>query len=272
VSRSAYYGWYSGQSHQVSDSDKKLAESVTEVFQVHRSRYGSRRIMYELRKRDLFVSRKTVSKTMQKLDLKAIQPRSFVPRTTDSRHSYHVNENLLLHSGPANSPNRIWVGDITYIPMAGGGWSFLSTWMDLYSRRIVGWELADHMKETLVIESFKRARRRRSVPKGLIVHTDRGGQYAGKSFRMLLGEDVRQSMSRADDPYDNAFMESFYSRFKAEMLGDGRFLTIEDARTEIFEFIEMYYNTIRIHSSLSYQSPMEYEEEYHRNASKKAVT
>ncbi len=107
--------------------------------------------MHELRKRDLSVSRKRVSKTMQKLDLKAIQPRSFVPRTTDSRHSYHVNENLLLHSGPSNSPNRIWVGDITYIPMAGGGWSFLSTWMDLYSRRIVGWELADHMKETLVI-------------------------------------------------------------------------------------------------------------------------
>jgi putative transposase len=166
VSRSAYYGWYSGQSHQASDSDKKLAKSVTEVFQVHISRYGSRLIMLELRKRDLFVSRKTLPKTMQKLDMKAIQTRSFVPRTTDSRHCYHVIENLLLHSGPATSLNRIWVGDITYIPMAGGGWSYLSTWMDLYARRIVGWKLAYHMKETLVIESFKRARRRRSVPKG----------------------------------------------------------------------------------------------------------
>lgn len=264
VSRSAYYDWVSGKSHEDSDIDRQLSDSVTELFKVHKSRYGSRRIMQELRKRELHVSRKRVSRLMNRLDLHAIQPRSFVPRTTDSRHSYHVNDNLLLHTGPPMAPNRIWVGDITYIPMAGGRWSFLSTWMDLYSRRIVGWQLEDHMKESLVIGSYQKACKNRRVPKGLIVHTDRGGQYAGKGFRRLLGRDVRQSMSRADDPYDNAFMESFFSRFKAEMLGDGCFLTIEDARSEIFEFIEMYYNTLRIHSSLSYRSPMEFEDEYHR--------
>jgi transposase InsO family protein len=135
--------------------------------------------------------------------------------------------------------------------------------MDLYSRRVVGWQLDTHMREELVLSALRKALGTRSPKAGLIIHSDRGGQYAGGVFRKLVKKrKIKQSMSRADDPYDNAFMESYFSRFKAELLEDGMFENLEDAQTEIFEFIEMYYNPKRRHSSLNYQSPMEYEKQY----------
>ena len=158
----------------------------------------------------------------------------------------------------------MWVGDITYIPLINGGFLYLAVWMDLYSRRIMGWQLADHMKEELVIEAFKKVLHSRIIVKGLIIHSDRGGQYAGNKFRKLIDDNkLLLSMSRADNPYDNAFMESCFSRFKAELLQGGAFQNQEDAQTEIFEFIEMYYNTKRRHSSLNYESPMTFENNYY---------
>lgn len=136
--------------------------------------------------------------------------------------------------------------------------------MDLFSRRILGWHLDDNMQEQLIVAAFKRALTNRKVGQGMIVHSDRGGQYAGAEFRKIIADHkMLQSMSRADNPYDNAFMESCFSRFKAELLQDGIFATLEDARTEIFEYIEMYYNTKRIHSSLNYLSPDAYEKKYY---------
>ena len=200
---------------------------------------------------------------LRKNGLRAIQPRSFVPRTTDSRHPYPISPNLLLELAFPIGPNQVWVGDITYISLAGGGFLYLAVWMDLFSRRIVGWQLAEHMQEGLVVQSLKQAFDTRSVPEGMIVHSDRGGQYAGKTFRGLLGnKKALQSMSRADNPYDNAFMESCFSRFKAELLEDGAFENREDAQTEIFEYIEMYYNTKRRHSALNYLSPANFENNY----------
>ena len=153
-------------------------------------------------------------------------------------------------------PNKVWVGDITYIPLAGGNWCYLSVWMDLFSRKLIGWHLDDNMQEGLITAAFKKALGVRKISPGLVIHSDRGGQYAGTVFRKMIDDNkALQSMSRADNPYDNAFMESCFSRFKAELLQDGIFETIEDARTEIFEYIEMYYNTIRLHSSLGYESP-----------------
>ena|SRR6478672_1189773 len=141
--------------------------------------------------------------------------------------------------------------------------AYLAVWMDLYSRRIIGWHLESHMREELVIAALNKALHARRVKPGLILHSDRGGQYAGRAFRKrLLDRKIDQSMSRADDPYDNASMESYFSRFKAELMQDGIFDSLEDARTEIFEYIEMYYNTKPIHSSLSYQSPLQYENHY----------
>lgn len=165
--------------------------------------------------------------------------------------------------------NRVWVGDITYIPMADGTFRYLSVWMDLCSRKIVGWELQDHMRESLVTASLGKAIRARKVSPGLLIHSDRGGQYAGTKFRQILkGRTMVQSMSDADNPYDNAHMESFFSRFKAELMEDGAFQDAEDSQTEIFDYIEMYYNPLRLHSSIGYLSPDNFENQLALHESK----
>ena len=259
VSRSAYYAWRSAKTHQPAPTDKKMEQQIIDTFRNHKGRYGSRRISKAIEIKGEKLSRYKASRVLKKFGLKAIQPRSFVPKTTDSRHPYSISPNLLLQKNLPEKPNQVWVGDITYIPITGGRWAYLGVWMDLFSRKIIGWQLEEHMKEQLIVAAFKKALNTRQIPKGLIVHSDRGGQYAGNIFRGIIGnKDMLQSMSRAD----NAFMESCFSRFKAELLQDGIFETIEDARTEIFEYIEMYYNTIRLHSSLDYQSPAKYEQQY----------
>jgi transposase InsO family protein len=237
-----------------------MENEVISVFKEHKRRYGSRRIVRELWHRGLVIGHYKARKLLSRNGLQAIQPRSFVPRTTDSRHTYRISPNLLKERTAPASPNEVWVGDITYIPMTNGGFLYLSVWMDLYSRKIVGWDLQDHMRESLVIESLQKALNVRRLIQRLLLHSDRGGQYAGTDFRKKLAKhNILQSMSDADNPYDNAHMESFFSRFKAEMLEGGAFRTAEDARSEIFEYIEMYYNTKRLHSSIGYMSPADFE-------------
>lgn len=261
VSRSAYYQQL--EPKESNPHNQQMEEKITAVFRAHKRRYGIRRICAELKEEQIRIGKHRCRRIMKKYGLKAIQPRSFVPRTTQSRHPYAISPNLLLDREPPVKPNEVWVGDITYIPLSGGRWAYLAVWMDLYSRRIVGWQLQGHMREELVITALKKALQTRPVTPGLIVHSDRGGQYAGGEFRKLLRKrKMEQSMSRADDPYDNAFMESYFSRFKAELLEDGMFDNLEDARTEIFEYIEMYYNTQRKHSALDYQSPIQHENHY----------
>ncbi|WP_091396896.1 IS3 family transposase, partial [Arachidicoccus rhizosphaerae] len=201
---------------------------------------------------------------MQENNLKAIQPRSFVPKTTNSRHRYAKSPNLLKDRAMPVKMNEVWVGDITYIPLKGGKFCYLAVWLDLYSRRIIGWTLSTHMREEIVITAFEKAvRLRNKIPAGLIVHSDRGGQYAGNGFRSLLNKkQVSQSMSDPDNPYDNAFMESCFSRFKAELMQENKcFESVEDAQTQIREYIDQYYNVIRLHSSLDYNTPIEFETE-----------
>lgn len=265
VSRSAYYGWVAGKKGSKAGEKKKEAETlIISIFWEHRRRYGIRRIMAELRARGSTASVHMVRKVLKDNGLKAIQPRSFVPCTTDSRHPYPISPNLLLDRAFAARPDEVWAGDITYIPLAGGGFLYLAVWMDLFSRRIIGWQLEDHMREELVIAAVQKALKSRVAKQGLILHSDQGGQYAGTKFRAILtARKLLQSMSRADNPYDNAFMESCFSRFKTELLEGGAFDSWQDAQTEIFEFIEMYYNTKRRHSSLGYQSPVNYENNYY---------
>lgn len=262
VSRSAYYEYLEPKEQK--REQQHLEQQVVEVFCEHKRRYGVRRISAELKQRGARVGRYRCRRIMQRRGLKAIQPRCFVPRTTQSRHPYAISPNLLLDREPPTRPAEVWVGDITYIPLAEGRWAYLAVWMDRYSRKVVGWQLEAHMREELVIKALLRALNSCCLhPEGLIVHSDRGGQYAGGEFRRLLHKrKILQSMSRADDPYDNAFAESYFSRLKAELLQGGAFDSLEDARTEIFEYIEMYYNTRRRHSGLDYQSPMEYENQY----------
>jgi putative transposase len=261
VSRSAYYQYV--EVKEPNPVKQQLEDQVEEVFKEHRRRYGVRRVCRELKERGIKVGKEKCRRVMQKNGLKAIQPRSFVPRTTQSRHPYQICPNLLIDRPAPVKPCEVWVGDITYIPLAEGRWAYLAVWMDLYSRKITGWHLDHHMREELVIISFEKAMGRTTIPQGMIIHSDRGGQYAGKVFRKGLEKrKVDQSMSRADNPYDNAFMESYFSRFKAELLQDGIFENLEDARTEIFEYIEMYYNSQRKHSALDYKSPLDYEKQY----------
>jgi putative transposase len=259
ISRSGYYSWLSGKTHQPDAANKKMEQQIIQTFQEHKRRYGSRRIASSICSEGEAVSRYKAGKVLSKYGLKAIQPRSFVPKTTDSRHLYTISPNLLLDRTPPKKPNEVWVGDITYIPLSGGQWAYLAIWMDLYSRKIIGWHIDDNMQEALIRKAFAKAIACRKKNKGLIIHSDRGGQFAGRVFRKMMERMNLQSMSRADNPYDNAFMESCFSRFKAELLQDGIFETLEDARTETFEYLEMYYNTKRIHSSLNYLSPDAYE-------------
>jgi transposase InsO family protein len=266
LSRSAYYNWLSGKSTSSKQMENPVHKAVRETFHQHRRRYGVRRLVEDLKAKGINIGSYQVRQVMHQNGLRAIQPCSFVPRTTDSRHPYPISPNLLLEQPFPADPNQVWVGDITYIALANGGFLFLAVWMDLYSRRIIGWQLDDNMKEELVIAAFKKAYQSRSAKEGLMIHSDRGGQYAGKAFRKLIaGKNIIQSMSRADNPYDNAFMESCFSRFKAELMQDGAFENKEDAQTEIFEYIEMYYNPIRRHSSLKYVSPIKFEQLFYHN-------
>ena len=195
---------------------------------------------------------------MREMELKAIQPKSFRPRTTDSRHSLGYSPNLLSASPMPRGVNRVWVGDITYVPLNGNGFLYLALLMDLYSRRIVGQEMQVNMKEPLVLAALRSAIAFRQPGVDLLHHTDRGGQYAGNEYRRVLARArMRQSMSRADNCYDNAFMESCFGTIKRELEME-RYASEAFARAEIAGYIR-YYNTRRRHSSLDYLTPEEFE-------------
>ncbi len=262
VSRSCYYVYRNNGYAVETAAEKKIEAQVVEVFTLHKRRYGVRRLVPELLEQGLKIGHCKVGRILRKKGLKAIQPKSFVPRTTNSRHPYHISPNLLKDKPFPVKVNQVWVGDITFIPLKSGGWCFLAVWMDLFSRKVAGWQLLNNMKEGLVTDAFNKAWNNRIATKGLIVHSDRGGQYAGNNFRKLLkGHSILQSMSGTDNPYDNAFMESYFSRFKAELLQGGAFDGLENARAAIFEYIETYYNPVRRHSALGYISPVVFEQQ-----------
>lgn len=271
VSRSGYYVYRKGGNALKSSRTQQVDDQVIKAFKLHKNRYGTRRLVPELRDQGLKIGNVKLRRIMRKYGLKAIQPKSFVPRTTDSRHPYMINRNLLKGQAFPVRMNQVWVGDITYIPLKGGGWGFLAVWMDLFSRKVTGWQLLNNMKEGLIVDAFKKAWNNRKATKGLVVHSDRGGQYAGNIFRKLLSShELLQSMSGVDNPYDNAFMESYFSRFKAELLQQGAFDGLENARKEIFEYIEMYYNPIRRHSALGNISPVAFEQQVSYQQKKEA--
>lgn len=271
VSRSGYYEWLkpvttpmpTGIDTQPIEGQKaNTTQQIKDLFSLHRRRYGTRRLVQEMKDRGIGVSRDFVRNVLVNNQLRPIQPRSFVPRTTDSRHTLGYSPNLLLDRPRPTGPNQVWVSDITYLPLATGKWLYLAVWVDLWSRRVVGWSLADHMRDELVITALRRALLGRQPADGLILHSDRGGQYASKEFRKLLAGKYLQSMSRAGECYDNATAESFWSRLKAEVLESGVFLSLADARAEIGDYIDNYYNPVRKHSGLSYCSPVQFESKH----------
>ena len=258
VNRSCYYAYACRRSYRTSSLKTLCTAAVKECFEFHRRRYGSRRIAAQLE-----IGRATVQKIMLCENLRAIQAKQFKPQTTDSKHGLPVCANLLQNG--ANAPTgkgAVFVGDITYLRLSSGTFCYLATLQDKYTRRIVGWKVAERMTAQLVIDVFLQARRRGLIGKGAIIHTDQGSQYASVEYRRLLYVGgFRQSMSRRGNCYDNAQAESFFSRFKAELVENGVFSSVEEARSEVFGYIEGYYNRIRLHSGIGYRSPLEFEKQ-----------
>lgn len=233
---------------------------VRNIFWRHKRRYGARRIAVELAAHNQACGVERVAKLLKIQGLKAIQPKSFKPKTTDSRHTLGYSPHLLLDTPPPAQINRIWVADITYIPLENSSFAYLALLLDLCSRRVIGWSLDEQMTEQLVLAALQQAIRGRQPPTGLIHHSDRGGQYASRGYRaMLRRAAIRQSMSRAANCYDNAFMESCFGTIKTE-LEMTEYQNKLAARHDIASYLA-YYNCERRHSSLDYLSPASFEDQ-----------
>ena len=256
VPRSSYYHAASPTATELSDRD--IGDLIEAIFKRHRRRYGYRRIWRDLADAGITCAPARVRRIMAARGLKAIQPKTYVPRTSDGRAD-SPSPNLLLGNALPDRPDRVWAGDITFVPTA-AGWLYLAVVIDLCTRRIVGWSLARHMRAGLVGDALKQALQTRRPGAGLIFHSDRGSQYGSGEYRSLLDRArAVQSMSARANPYHNAWTESFIGTLKGEMLRGGCFANERDARTEIFDFIEAYYNTHRKHSSLGYRTPAQFE-------------
>jgi transposase InsO family protein len=256
LARSSYYHAATPTAAQLSDED--VGKQIERIFRHHRRRYGYRRIYRELVEDGVICGPARVRRLMAERGLKAIQPGTYVPRTSDGKAD-RPSPNRLLEAGLPATPDTAWAGDITFIPTT-DGWLYLAVVIDLCSRRIVGWALDNHLRADLVVEAFRQGYESRRPKPGLIFHSDRGSQYGSRLFRAQIAlAGALQSMSARANPYHNAWTESFIGTLKAEMLQGGCFRDAADARTEIFAYIESYYNTLRRHSSLDYLTPTQFE-------------
>jgi transposase InsO family protein len=259
VSHSGYYDWLKRKPGKRGIETQKLREEIRKVHQQSQKTYGSPRVTQALRKQGVRCGENRVAGQMRQMGLQGAQKARFRPRTTDSRHTLPISPNRLEGRPWPEHLNEIWVSDITYVPTL-EGWMYLAALMDLKSRKIKGWSLKDHMKTDLVEEAFLQAIFRDPPPPGLIVHSDRGSQYASLRFRNLLEHHkALSSMSARGYCYDNATMESFWATLKTELSITQPFSSRHEARLAIFQYIEAFYNRSRLHSSLGYCSPLDFE-------------
>ncbi len=259
VSRS---GFYASLRRPISARQIWREKLLCEIKNVHaesRRNYGSPRVFKELRAKGIKACENTIAKIMSQAEIRSKIVKRYVPNTTDSKHAFPVAENVLDREFEACAMNRKWVSDITYIE-TDEGWLYLAGVLDLYSRKVIGWSMTDHMRTDLVADALKMALARRKPCKGLLHHSDRGSQYACDDYQQLLeANGVTCSMSRAGNCYDNAVMESFWGTLKTELVYHEKYKTREQARQSIFEYIEVFYNRVRRHSSLGYISPEAFE-------------
>ncbi len=259
VSRSGYYAWRQAPESPRAAENRRLDADIQRRFDEHRGRYGAPRITLDLQAEGLRVSRRRVAKRMRAMGLRARAARRF-KATTHSKHRLPVAPNRLQQDFTAAGPNQKWVADITYL-WTGEGWLYLAVVLDLYSRAVVGWSMAERITKELVMAALTMALFRRRPPPGLILHSDRGSQYAALDYQALLEHHgLLCSMSRKGDCYDNAAMESFFHTLKVEQIQGAHYPTREAAKADVFEYIETYYNPKRRHSTLNYQSPWDFEE------------
>ena len=259
VSRAGYYAWRDRPASARAKRRAELAKRIKAVHAENREVYGSPRVHRVLAAAGEKVCENTVAKVMNEQRIRAKSKKKFVPRTTDSRHEQPVADNVLDRQFRTPMPDRTWAVDITYVP-TDEGWLYLAGVIDLCSRRIVGWSMAEHMRTELVSDALSMALARRSPGEGLLHHSDRGVQYASEDYQHLLqSHGIACSMSGKGDCWDNAVMESFWATLKTELVNHERYETREQARASIFEYIEVFYNRQRLHSSLGYLSPEQFE-------------
>jgi putative transposase len=265
VSRGGYYAWRSRARSERARVQEELIKHIEGIQGEVKYRYGSPRITRELRRRGVQVGHNRVARLMSQQGLGARRRKRF-RSTTDSKHALPIAENLVNRGFQVREANRVWMSDITYIPTA-EGWLYLCTVLDLHSRKIVGWSMSPRLTSELVVQALIMAVLGRRPPKGLIFHSDRGSQYCSHAFRRWTHRyGLRQSMSRKGDCWDNAPAESFFKTLKGEMYGHRAFRSRQEARAAIFEYIEVFYNRVRLHSSLGYMSPVDYERSSGREA------
>jgi transposase InsO family protein len=255
VSPSGFYAWRSRPESPRKIANRELLVDIRRVHAQHRERYGAPRIHAELRAEGRTVSRKRVTRLMHRHGIRARAPRRYRVCTTDSKHSLPVAENLLDQNFLADRPDQVWLADITYIP-TGEGWLYLAVILDLFTRKVVGWAMRDHMRAELTIAALTMAIQRRRPAAGLIHHSDRGSQYAAGDYRDILkAAAIVQSMSRKGNCWDNAPMESFFGTLKTELVHQSEYPDRDAARRDLFAYIEGYYNRHRRHSAIGYITP-----------------
>lgn len=259
VSPSGYYEWRRRSKSPRNRHRLELARAIEDIHRSSRGAYGSPRIFKQLKALGYKASRATVERLMRENGIRSKRRRRFRVVTTDSKHSMPVAENYMAQQFTPTKPNEKWTADITYIPTK-EGWLYLAVILDLYSRRIVGWSMDERMPTELTLRALRMALEGREPGEGLMHHSDRGSQYAAGDYRRLL--DARRivcSMSRKGNCYDNAVTESFFGSLKSEFVHHESFETRAEARTKIFEWIEVFYNRTRMHSTLGFMSPEQYE-------------
>lgn len=262
VSKSGYYCWCG---RPESERLKRKLEVMARIEQIHRNskgRYGAPRVYHSLKAQGVKVTRSTVSRWMKEAGLRAKTKRKFRVVTTDSNHKLPVAENILDRNFEPRAPGEVLTSDITYIP-TGEGWLYLALTLDLGTRKVAGWSMDATMTEKLVSDALTMATARVQLKHGAIHHSDRGSQYASKAFReLLVKNELTPSMSRRGDCWDNAATESFFHTLKTELVYFESYETREEARQSIFEYIEVFYNRQRLHSSINYQTPVDYEQSF----------
>ncbi len=258
VSRSGYYAWRNREPGTRKQEDAMLIQKIREAYRKGRGTYGSPRITKELNAQGIGCGENRIARLMRTIGLKAKSTRRW-KRTTDSRHAHPLAPNRLEELEGITHPNQVWVADITYL-WTQEGWFYLAAVLDLYSRKVVGWCMQNRLTQDLVIQSFQQAVFQRNPPPGLIFHSDRGSQYTSQSMRHLLqNHQLLQSMTGRGNCYDNAVMESFFHSLKTEWVRFHTYQTRLEAKQSLFEYIEIFYNRIRRHSSIDYYSPNDYE-------------
>jgi putative transposase len=264
VSLSGYYDWGRRQEQpcQHQQQDQRLKAEIARIHKESRQTYGAPRVQMQLRRQGQRHGRNRIGRLMREQDLCGRQKKRYRVQTTDSKHAQPIAPNRLAQAPLPTRPDQLWAADITYVATA-AGWVYVAAILDLYSRRIVGWALSPQINTALVLRALSMALTHRQPPAGLILHSDRGVQYASAQYRQALAAaDLVASMSRKANCYDNATMEAFWSTLKLELIyrqHKGGFETFEQARAAMFDYIEVFYNRQRLHSSLGYQTPAAFE-------------